>query len=58
MKPKIQEIIVVEGKDDTKRIKEVVDADTIETIGSVINKTILEQIKHVDEVRREIVNRF
>ena len=37
-KLKIQEIIVVEGKDDTRRLQEVVDADTIETIGSAINE--------------------
>ena len=29
-KLKIQEIIVVEGKDDTRRLQEVVEADTIE----------------------------
>jgi len=55
MKPKIQEIIVVEGKDDTKRLKEIVDADTIETIGSAINKEILEQIKYANKVRGVIV---
>jgi 5S rRNA maturation endonuclease (ribonuclease M5) len=36
-KMKVAEIIVVEGKDDTRRIQEVVEADTIETIGSAIN---------------------
>ena len=41
-----EEIIVVEGKDDTKRIQEVVEADTIETIGSAINDEILRQIEH------------
>jgi ribonuclease M5 len=55
MKPKFKEIIVVEGKDDTKRIKEVVDADTIETIGSAINQDILKQIKHAEKVRGVIV---
>ena len=33
----IEEIIVVEGKDDTRRLQEVLDVDTIETIGSAIN---------------------
>lgn len=54
-KLKIQEIIVVEGKDDTKRIQEVVEADTIETIGSAINEEILERIAHAEEVRGVIV---
>lgn len=54
-KIKIQEIIVVEGKDDTKRIKLVVDADTIETIGSAINEEILEQIAYAQEIRGVIV---
>lgn len=54
-KLKIQEIIVVEGKDDTKRIQEVVTADTIETIGSAINEEILERIAHAQEIRGVIV---
>jgi ribonuclease M5 len=51
----IEEIIVVEGKDDTRRIQEVVEADTIETIGSAINESILEQIEHAQETRGVIV---
>ena len=31
---KIKEIIVVEGRDDTNRVKEAVDCDTFETNGS------------------------
>ncbi|MDR0922195.1 MAG: ribonuclease M5 [Lactobacillales bacterium] len=54
-KIKIEEIIVVEGKDDTKRIQQVVDADTIETIGSAINKEILNQIEHAQETRGTII---
>lgn len=54
-KLKIQEIIVVEGKDDTKRIQEVVMADTIETIGSAINEEILGRIAHAQEIRGVIV---
>lgn len=54
-KPIIEEIIVVEGKDDTKRIQEVVVADTIETIGSAINEDILQQIEHAQEIRGVIV---
>lgn len=51
----IQEVVVVEGKDDTKRLKEVVDVDTIETIGSAINEDILERIAHAQEIRGVIV---
>lgn len=54
-KLKIEEIIVVEGKDDTRRIQEVVEADTIETIGSAINEDILEQIELAQETRGVIV---
>ncbi len=54
-KMRIQEIIVVEGKDDTRRLREVVDADTIETIGSAINEDILMQIEHAQETRGVIV---
>lgn len=51
----IAEIIVVEGKDDTRRLQEVVAADTIETIGSAINEEILAQIEHAQETRGVIV---
>lgn len=51
----IEEIIVVEGKDDTRRIQEVVYADTIETIGSAINEEILAQIEHAQETRGVII---
>lgn len=54
-KPKIAEIIVVEGKDDTRRLQEVVEADTIETIGSAIDEEILMQIEHAQETRGVIV---
>jgi ribonuclease M5 len=52
---KIEEIIVVEGKDDTRRLQEVFDVDTIETIGSAIDETILNQIEHAQETRGVIV---
>lgn len=51
----IKEVIVVEGKDDTAKIKQAVEADTIETNGSAINKQILTQIKHAQELRGVIV---
>ncbi|MFS0673851.1 ribonuclease M5 [Ornithinibacillus sp. 179-J 7C1 HS] len=52
---KIKEIIVVEGKDDTTKIKLAVDADTIETNGSAINQKTLQQIKHAKEKRGVII---
>lgn len=54
-RPKIAEVVVVEGKDDTRRLNQVVEADTIETIGSAINATILEQIAHAQAKRGVIV---
>lgn len=52
---KIQEIIIVEGKDDTTAIKRAVDADTIETNGSAISKETLKQIAHAQKKRGVIV---
>ncbi|GGE84561.1 ribonuclease M5 [Priestia taiwanensis] len=52
---RIKEIIVVEGKDDTVKIKHAVDADTIETNGSAINEATLERIKLAQEKRGVIV---
>ncbi len=52
---KIKEIIVVEGKADTSRILEAVDADTIETNGSAIDESILKQIEKAQAVRGVIV---
>ena len=52
---KIKEIIVVEGKSDTVKIQQAVEADTIETNGSAINRNTLQQIKHAQEKRGIIV---
>ncbi|PKR77490.1 ribonuclease M5 [Halalkalibacillus sediminis] len=52
---KINEIIVVEGKDDTTRIKLAVSADTIETNGSAINKSVYDQIRLAKQKRGVIV---
>ncbi len=41
----IKEVIVVEGKDDTTAIKRAVDADTIETGGSAIGRSVIERVK-------------
>jgi len=52
---KIKEVIVVEGKDDTAKIIQAVEADTIETRGSAINKSIMERIRHAKEKRGVII---
>ncbi|WP_077623889.1 ribonuclease M5 [Sediminibacillus massiliensis] len=52
---RIKEIIVVEGKDDTAKIKQAIDADTIETNGSAVNQEILDQIKHAQQKRGVII---
>lgn len=52
---RIKEIIVVEGRDDTAKIRLAVDADTIETNGSAINQMTLNQIQHAKEKRGVIV---
>ncbi|MCA9764960.1 MAG: ribonuclease M5 [Carnobacterium sp.] len=52
---KIKEIIVVEGRDDTRRIKESIEADTIETNGSAINAETLKLIEKAQATRGVIV---
>ncbi|WP_066059274.1 ribonuclease M5 [Robertmurraya korlensis] len=52
---KIQEIIVVEGKDDTTAIRRAVDADTIETNGSAINAETIDRIRRAQQTRGVIV---
>ncbi|UJF16190.1 ribonuclease M5 [Jeotgalibaca sp. MA1X17-3] len=52
---KIKEMIVVEGRDDTRRIQEAVEADTIETNGSAIDEKVLKMIEKAQEVRGVIV---
>ncbi|MBN7273741.1 ribonuclease M5 [Ligilactobacillus pobuzihii] len=54
-KMKIQEVIIVEGKDDTKRIKMAVNADTFETRGSAISDEALDQIDELNDLRGVIV---
>ncbi|GHI00886.1 ribonuclease M5 [Neobacillus kokaensis] len=52
---RIQEIIVVEGKDDTTAIRRAVDADTIETNGSAVNQMTIEKVKRAQETRGVII---
>ena len=52
---KIKEFIVVEGRDDTTKIRHAVDADTIETNGSAINQRTIGQIQHAMDKRGVII---
>lgn len=52
---KIKEIIVVEGRDDTAKIKSAVDADTIETNGSAIGEEVINRIRHAQKTRGVII---
>ncbi|WP_248929110.1 ribonuclease M5 [Paenibacillus hamazuiensis] len=51
----IKEIIVVEGKDDTAAIRRAVEAETIETGGSAINKDVIQRIRLAQQRRGVIV---
>lgn len=55
MKPKIKEVIVVEGKKDTERIQLAVDANTIETQGLALEQETLDLIEHAQKTRGVIV---
>ncbi|WEG12741.1 ribonuclease M5 [Pullulanibacillus sp. KACC 23026] len=52
---KIKEIIVVEGKSDTQAIQRAVEADTIETNGSAINRQTLDMIQHAQHIKGVII---
>ena len=52
---KITEFIVVEGRDDTEKVKRAVTCDTIETNGSAIDQATLQVIAHAFETRGVIV---
>jgi ribonuclease M5 len=52
---KVKEVIVVEGKDDTAKINQALDADTIETNGSAVNEEILKRIQHAKDKRGIII---
>lgn len=51
----IREVIVVEGKHDTTAVKRAVEADTIETGGSAVNKEVIARIKLAQEKRGVII---
>ncbi len=48
----IKEVIVVEGKDDTKQIAKAINADTIETRGSAVPEETLALIEEVAKKTR------
>lgn len=52
---KIKEVIVVEGKDDTKQIAKAVDADTYETNGSALSTEDLQRLQKLQQSRGLIV---
>ena len=54
-KLKIQEVIVVEGKDDTANLRRFYEVDTYETRGSAITDEDLERIERLNQLRGVIV---
>ncbi|MBB1079018.1 ribonuclease M5 [Limosilactobacillus sp. STM2_1] len=52
---RVKEVIVVEGKDDTKQILKAVDADTYETNGSAISQADLTKLAKLQKSRGLIV---
>lgn len=54
-KPVINEIIIVEGRDDTRRLKEALNCETIETNGSAINERIMQEIEVAMSTRGAII---
>lgn len=51
----LKEIVVVEGKDDTAAIRRAVDAETIETGGSAVNRDVIERVRLAQERRGVII---
>lgn len=54
-KPVIHEVIIVEGRDDTRRLKEALTCETIETNGSAINERTMQEIEVALNTRGAIV---
>ncbi len=52
---KVREVLVVEGKNDETRLKQIMNVDVITTGGSFVTNKKLELIKKVNEVRGVIV---
>ncbi|WP_274365805.1 ribonuclease M5 [Paenibacillus thermotolerans] len=51
----IREVIVVEGKSDTAAVRRAVEADTIETGGSAVNREVLARIELAQKRRGVII---
>ncbi len=51
----IKEVVIVEGRDDTRRLKEAVICETIETNGSAINERTLSEIEVALKTRGAII---
>ncbi|MGM9940517.1 MAG: ribonuclease M5 [Bulleidia sp.] len=54
-KKRIQEVIVVEGKHDTEKLRKYFDCDTIETNGTHLGKEIMDRIRFMAKSRGVIV---
>lgn len=54
-KESINEVIVVEGKNDSKKLKSFFEVDTIETHGLGLNKEIIELIREINKKRGVIL---
>ena len=54
-KPVIHEVIIVEGRDDTRRLKEALICETIETNGSAINERTMQEIEVALNTRGAII---
>ncbi|GGK32008.1 hypothetical protein GCM10010965_26050 [Caldalkalibacillus thermarum] len=52
---KIKEVIVVEGRNDTIKVQQAVEADTIETGGSALGAEVVERIRLAQERRGVII---
>lgn len=55
LKTKIKEIIVVEGRSDSAKLKSFLDCDTIETSGSALDNQTLDYIEKMSEGRGIII---
>ena len=55
LKTKIKEIIVVEGRSDSAKLKSFLDCDTIETSGSALDEKTLDYIEKMSQGRGVIV---
>lgn len=52
---KIKEVIVVEGKNDTNKLKQFLECDTIETSGTDLSKEKLDLLQEVQKTRGIII---